>query len=336
MGVRFGVSSAVGGGICVIDVVGDAEGLGGVLARCGVSRLPGVGAVGVRGVGGVDEALLVRVSGGHVQVHAHGGAYVVGRVCGVLSEAGAEADAGVAWREVGGDVFERCLLEALSRCASGAGVGLLLRQRALWANAVGFDVCGDAARERARLLGRLVEPAVVAVVGRANVGKSTLTNAVARRGVSIVSAEPGTTRDHVGVLVGLGGVVVRWVDTPGVLGEGVGGALDREALRVSRSVIREAALVVHCAADAGGLLTEGELRAVGVVDGVGVVRCRTKGDLGGAGAGGSFWDVVTAAGAGGGGVAELGRAVAEGVVPVAERERAEPWVFDERLVGDVG
>ena len=37
----------------------------------------------------------------------------------------------------------------------------------------------------------------IAIVGRPNVGKSSLLNRLARRRVSIVAAEPGVTRDRV-------------------------------------------------------------------------------------------------------------------------------------------
>lgn len=41
----------------------------------------------------------------------------------------------------------------------------------------------------------------MAIVGRPNVGKSTLINALAKRDVAIVSEEAGTTRDVIQVLI---------------------------------------------------------------------------------------------------------------------------------------
>lgn len=56
----------------------------------------------------------------------------------------------------------------------------------------------------------------VAIVGRPNVGKSTLLNALCRTRVSIVEPTPGVTRDRVGVVCTLAGRTVELVDTGGV------------------------------------------------------------------------------------------------------------------------
>ena len=59
-------------------------------------------------------------------------------------------------------------------------------------------------------------PPVVAIVGRPNVGKSTLLNALSGSRISIVEATPGVTRDRVGVLCTLADRTVELVDTGGV------------------------------------------------------------------------------------------------------------------------
>src|SRR4029077_10948701 len=56
----------------------------------------------------------------------------------------------------------------------------------------------------------------VAIIGRPNVGKSTLLNQLAGAERSIVSAEPGTTRDVVDTLVLRRGKSYRFVDTAGI------------------------------------------------------------------------------------------------------------------------
>lgn len=55
----------------------------------------------------------------------------------------------------------------------------------------------------------------VAVVGRTNVGKSSLFNALINQERAIVNNTPGTTRDVVAEDAQLGGVPVRWLDTAG-------------------------------------------------------------------------------------------------------------------------
>jgi tRNA modification GTPase len=65
--------------------------------------------------------------------------------------------------------------------------------------------------------GRLVrEGWTLAIVGRPNVGKSSLFNQLVEQERSIVTALPGTTRDLVTETVALGGIPVRLVDTAGI------------------------------------------------------------------------------------------------------------------------
>jgi GTP-binding protein len=59
-------------------------------------------------------------------------------------------------------------------------------------------------------------PHRVALVGRPNVGKSSLLNRLAGEERAVVDAEAGTTRDPVDSLVELGGEVWRFVDTAGI------------------------------------------------------------------------------------------------------------------------
>jgi len=56
----------------------------------------------------------------------------------------------------------------------------------------------------------------LAIVGRPNVGKSSLFNRLVERERAIVTATPGTTRDLVTETVAIGGIPVRLVDTAGI------------------------------------------------------------------------------------------------------------------------
>jgi tRNA modification GTPase len=60
------------------------------------------------------------------------------------------------------------------------------------------------------------EGLTLAIVGRPNVGKSSLFNRLVERERAIVTATPGTTRDLVTETVSIGGIPVRLVDTAGV------------------------------------------------------------------------------------------------------------------------
>ena len=65
--------------------------------------------------------------------------------------------------------------------------------------------------------GKIVhEGLTLAIVGRPNVGKSSLFNRLVERERAIVTATPGTTRDLVTETVSLGGIPIRLVDTAGI------------------------------------------------------------------------------------------------------------------------
>jgi len=60
------------------------------------------------------------------------------------------------------------------------------------------------------------EGLTLAIVGRPNVGKSSLFNCLVERERAIVTATPGTTRDLVTETVSLGGIPIQLVDTAGI------------------------------------------------------------------------------------------------------------------------
>ncbi|MCU1308169.1 MAG: tRNA modification GTPase trmE [Acidobacteriaceae bacterium] len=60
------------------------------------------------------------------------------------------------------------------------------------------------------------EGLTLAIVGRPNVGKSSLFNQLVEREHAIVTAVPGTTRDLVSETVSLGGIPLKLVDTAGI------------------------------------------------------------------------------------------------------------------------
>jgi tRNA modification GTPase len=65
--------------------------------------------------------------------------------------------------------------------------------------------------------GKIVhEGLTLAIVGRPNVGKSSVFNRLVERERAIVTATPGTTRDLVSETVAIGGIPVRLIDTAGI------------------------------------------------------------------------------------------------------------------------
>ena len=65
--------------------------------------------------------------------------------------------------------------------------------------------------------GKIVHEGItLAIVGRPNVGKSSLFNCLVERERAIVTATPGTTRDLVSEAVAMGGIPLRLVDTAGI------------------------------------------------------------------------------------------------------------------------
>lgn len=93
------------------------------------------------------------------------------------------------------------------------------------------------------LLGRYLEQGVrTAIVGRPNVGKSSLLNALLMRERAIVSTFPGTTRDTVEELTEIGGIPLHLVDTAGLRASD--DAVERLGIERSRRALEEADLVL--------------------------------------------------------------------------------------------
>jgi GTP-binding protein len=121
----------------------------------------------------------------------------------------------------------------------------------------------------------------VAIVGRPNVGKSTLLNAILGEKRAIVDDSPGTTRDAIDTLVDFGGQNVLLIDTAGIkrrgrLGMGVG---RYSIIRALRAIDR--ADVVLLVLDAAELVTAQDMHIAGYIQQAakGIVLVVNKWDL---------------------------------------------------------
>jgi tRNA modification GTPase len=91
--------------------------------------------------------------------------------------------------------------------------------------------------------GRIVrEGLAVTIVGRPNVGKSSLLNALLRESRAIVTEVPGTTRDTLEESAEIGGLMLRLVDTAGI--RRTDDRVEREGIARARHAIARADLVL--------------------------------------------------------------------------------------------
>ncbi len=218
---------------------------------------------------GVDQGIAVRLDDRRAQLMPHAGPRVVDRLIEELINAGAEytADPPAAqlFPEAASEI-EADMLVCIARAASPAAIDLLLAQPDNWRRWMDQPDRGAPASvlDQSKTLDKLIDPPCVVVVGRPNVGKSTLTNYLLGRSASLVADMPGTTRDWVGALTELvaactlnespWSVAVHWIDTPGLrTADDAAGTLnpnnapdhvELQAIELAAPIIRNADVVI--------------------------------------------------------------------------------------------
>jgi len=179
-----------------------------------------------------EEVVVCRRDEGTTDIHCHGGDAATRRILADLERAGCQI---VSWQELttaAACLFASECFDALSRAATLRTANLLLEQnsgvlRDAWQRL--RDILAETPLTIDRVLSQLddllawadfglhlTDPWNVVIVGRPNVGKSSLLNALAGFARSIVFDQPGTTRDLVTAEIALCGWPVQLVDTAGL------------------------------------------------------------------------------------------------------------------------
>ncbi|PLS15789.1 tRNA uridine-5-carboxymethylaminomethyl(34) synthesis GTPase MnmE [Bacillus sp. M6-12] len=114
------------------------------------------------------------------------------------------------------------------------------------------------------------------IIGRPNVGKSSLLNSLVHENKAIVTDIPGTTRDVIEEYVNVRGVPLRLLDTAGI--RETEDIVERIGVERSRAVLKEADLIL-LVLNYSDELTEEDLNLFKAVEGMDVIVIVNKTDL---------------------------------------------------------
>ena len=116
-----------------------------------------------------------------------------------------------------------------------------------------------------------------AIVGKPNVGKSSLLNALLREERAIVTDIPGTTRDSIEETADVGGVPLRIIDTAGI--RETSDTVERIGVEKARSYVQKAALVLALF-DGSKPLDDEDREILSLIAGKQAIVLLNKADLG--------------------------------------------------------
>ena len=237
-------TSPLPGAIGILHLDGDPRQVLDVLG----TTMPRVGASVFAKLGDIDDGIIARPKDNSLLIMPHGGPRIRQLITDAVCTAGAELltaeqiDPSASWPEASSTV-EAYMLDALERTESPRAIDLLLKQPGLHATAhsEGWEP-NDLDLQRAKQLRWLLEPPLIAIVGRPNVGKSTLMNRLAGREVAITADVAGTTRDAVTARIQLDGVACDIVDLPGYRASD--DPIEEKAIALSERFLRDANFVL--------------------------------------------------------------------------------------------
>ncbi|TSJ80955.1 MAG: tRNA uridine-5-carboxymethylaminomethyl(34) synthesis GTPase MnmE [Candidatus Cardinium sp.] len=155
-------------------------------------------------------------------------------------------------------------------------------------------------------LGNVIKQGVaVAIVGKPNVGKSTLLNALLQEERAIVSPIAGTTRDTIEGILHLGGIPFRFVDTAG-LRENTSDAIEAIGIERTKAQLKKAFIVLYLVDLSNTTFKQAAADLVRWgLEGLPVLKIGNKIDLAPAAALENFKDYLLIAAQTGSGVAQL-------------------------------
>ena len=213
-----------------------------VLSGLGIGSL-GIGATRVVDIAGIDEALIARPGDDSLLIMPHGGPRVRQLISRHLESLEAvfvdrsESDSRTRWPEAQ-TLVEACMLDALSITESPRAIEVLLAQPARHLD----DSLEPRYSRRTDPRRHLLDPPLIVITGRPNVGKSTLLNRLADTELAITADLEGTTRDAVAARLIIDGIACDVVDLPGLRESE--DPIERRAIALSSRFLSESDLLL--------------------------------------------------------------------------------------------
>lgn len=126
--------------------------------------------------------------------------------------------------------------------------------------------------------GRIIREGLsVAIIGRPNVGKSSLMNALLKEARAIVTEIPGTTRDTIEEMVSIRDILVKLTDTAGI--RETEDKIERIGIEKSKESFNRADLIIFIV-DGSSPLTKEDRKIMSKLEGRKVITLLNKTDLG--------------------------------------------------------